>query len=1049
MRLSHNAYTAGWICILDSEHSAARAPLDELHDPLTTPHDDNAYLLGRMGDHNVVIVRPIDQGKANAADTAVNMVRTFPQIRLKLVVGVGGGATNSPDPYDGTRDILLGDVVVSRPQGNHGGNMEEYVQDALSKLQDRGMAYFCFPGRDHDLLFRAEYRHPGEDGDCSRCDQTQIVRRGLKLRTSPVVHYGLTASADTTMQDPVFRDGLRKSENVLCFEKEAAGLMDRFPCIAIRGISDYADTHKNKKWQPDAAVTTAAYAKDLLMIAQPHGIIEDVVEGKRIEQCDEVQGEVGLITKIVGDGYRNMILNWLSTWDFKEEHEDMLATSVATQRWLLQSDLFHRWIKGCRWQLRCYGEAGTGKQTPEKLLGSVLKPLVSYGGSASMPQELIEAFNACGSAAAPTKNFMKNTFRSLIKKYNRVYLIIDGLYHCSSEVLEVVKEYAMELTQDGFPLSLLTTSLGYREVREVIICDSCGEHDVAVYFNCDCNNGDFDLCLRCKEQGVTCGCPTGRGGKEPYDTVQVAAAIGVHPWPKYNPHGVARYLRNKSGLVDRIAWSIATRSQLSFVIAQAFIQVLFEGEKEPENDEQVLRLLNGLPLGPFAAYCDERIAKLKRYRTEKELHVAFMTFALMISACEPLTIRQLQHALALTSAGRVVNSTLDDRTFILKSANGLITVDRSDESHSFVRFFHHAVPTVLAKSDHHSFLQNPDYEMAKIYIKYLQDKQSSEHYENSTAYPFRSYALRSWGDHVRRANDQRIEKEASRFLKTLLIFSGESAKWIHEVLDVFHLCSWFGLTNMVKLLVAENHHIGIRDPKHSRTPLRYACINEHVETVVELLEHDVLAEKEAVVDVICGLDCSMHSHYVAVFLGHKSINIDAQDSNGFTALSFAVFAEEGVPIDLGLVRLLLQHGPNPNTRDNFGNLALILAIRLGALGTVEALLKCDREEITTGRADLAHKCMLTGNTLLHMATVANETDILRLLLVKSKLWPDSAVNEQGRTPLYLAMSVEVAKLLVENGCDVNSTDFNNATPLDIAHRASGTRDVIDYLEASL
>lgn len=86
-------------------------------------------------------------------------------------------------------------------------------------------------------------------------------------------------------KDPLFRDELRKSEKVLCFEKEAAGLMDRFPCIAIRGISDYADTHKCKKWQPYASVTAAAYAKDLLAVIQPQAIAKETAAAKVLEQC--------------------------------------------------------------------------------------------------------------------------------------------------------------------------------------------------------------------------------------------------------------------------------------------------------------------------------------------------------------------------------------------------------------------------------------------------------------------------------------------------------------------------------------------------------------------------------------------------------------------------------------------------------------------------------------------------------------------------------------------------------------------------------------------
>ena len=50
------------------------------------------------------------------------------------------------------------------------------------------------------------------------------------------------------------------------FEMEAAGLMNNFPCLVIRGICDYADSHKNDRWQPYAAATAAAYAKNLLYV---------------------------------------------------------------------------------------------------------------------------------------------------------------------------------------------------------------------------------------------------------------------------------------------------------------------------------------------------------------------------------------------------------------------------------------------------------------------------------------------------------------------------------------------------------------------------------------------------------------------------------------------------------------------------------------------------------------------------------------------------------------------------------------------------------------
>ncbi len=50
---------------------------------------------------------------------------------------------------------------------------------------------------------------------------------------------------------------------------EAAGLMNRFPCLVIRGTCDYSDPHKSKEWQGYAAMAAAAYAKDLLCRISP------------------------------------------------------------------------------------------------------------------------------------------------------------------------------------------------------------------------------------------------------------------------------------------------------------------------------------------------------------------------------------------------------------------------------------------------------------------------------------------------------------------------------------------------------------------------------------------------------------------------------------------------------------------------------------------------------------------------------------------------------------------------------------------------------------
>jgi nucleoside phosphorylase len=74
------------------------------------------------------------------------------------------------------------------------------------------------------------------------------------------------------MKDALTRDALAAKKAVLCFEMEAAGLMNHFPCLVIRGICDYSDSHKNKEWQGFAAMMAAAYAKDLLRQIPPNKV---------------------------------------------------------------------------------------------------------------------------------------------------------------------------------------------------------------------------------------------------------------------------------------------------------------------------------------------------------------------------------------------------------------------------------------------------------------------------------------------------------------------------------------------------------------------------------------------------------------------------------------------------------------------------------------------------------------------------------------------------------------------------------------------------------
>lgn len=121
-----------------------------------------------------------------------------------------------------------------------------------------------------DRLFRPGCVHRDASWSCEElgCDLRQVVARPYDARDrgpSPVVHWGGIACGDEVMRDSTRRDQLAKEHDVICFEMEAAGVMETLPCLVIRGIADYCDSHKNKDWQAYAAGVAAGFARCVLL----------------------------------------------------------------------------------------------------------------------------------------------------------------------------------------------------------------------------------------------------------------------------------------------------------------------------------------------------------------------------------------------------------------------------------------------------------------------------------------------------------------------------------------------------------------------------------------------------------------------------------------------------------------------------------------------------------------------------------------------------------------------------------------------------------------
>ncbi|KAG8426787.1 hypothetical protein J3459_007833 [Metarhizium acridum] len=276
-KLDPTAYTVGWICALRIEHFAARPLFDEEHvgPEALTGIIDFEYTLGRVGEHNVVIV-VMPEACSNAASIAAqHLSYSFPNIQFGLMVGIGGGAPSQK------HDIRLGDIV-GVPRGDKHGVLQYdmgktmqdgslhitgflnpppiFLRNAVDRLQfqyeipgqqlqlsinnilsrNPRLQTFKLPHASADRLYQAEVTHPPSTASCETSCGNEPMKLVLRhervpFENDPAVHYGVIASASQVVRNAFIRDKLA-GKNILCFEMEAAGLISHFPCLVIRSI---------------------------------------------------------------------------------------------------------------------------------------------------------------------------------------------------------------------------------------------------------------------------------------------------------------------------------------------------------------------------------------------------------------------------------------------------------------------------------------------------------------------------------------------------------------------------------------------------------------------------------------------------------------------------------------------------------------------------------------------------------------------------------------------------------------------------------------------
>ncbi|KAF8867423.1 purine and uridine phosphorylase [Acephala macrosclerotiorum] len=845
-------YTIGWICAISTEYVAAQAFLDEERDgpEYVSPNDNNNYTLGKVRRHNVVIaVLPDGEyGTASTAIVARDMCHSFPNIRINLMVGIGGGA---PSPK---HDIRLGDIVVSAPRDGKGGVFQydfgktiqgqsfmtigflnqpptslraamnglkaqyesegHQLEAAINSVLEKNVRLqrkYKRPGPSNDRLYQSEITHPpNHEISCAiACgdDPSKLILRPERSKDedNPVIHYGLVASANQLMKDALVRDRLAAENDVLCFETEAAGLMNHFPCLVIRGICDYSDSHKNEEWQGYAAIAAAAYAKDLLGRIPPSRVEAEKKVGEHFS------GILDTISKLAGIDYGPQQANYIK------------RRQAGTGQWFLDSAEYHTWLNTDKQTLFCPGIPGAGKtiltsiaiddlttkhqhdpstgiayiycnfrrwdkQKAINLYTSILKQLSQ--GRSSLPEYVKDLYDRHkDKRTRPSFEEISRTLQSVADMYSRVFIIIDALDECQAS-------------------------------------DSSRARFLAEIFN-----------------------------------LQARSGVNLFATSRFIPDIVERFKEEESLLLEIRAsdedvlksWKTTITQAVDgmFVLAHIHLDFLLN----TTSPKAFQTALAKIPIGS-EAYDYVYEGEMKRIKAQRadEQQLAKQVLSWITHAKRPLTTLELQHALAV----EVGELKLDEENLpqiedIISVCIGLVTVD---EESSIIRFTHYTMQEYFERTRGYWF-PNAEIDITTICVTYLSFnvfesgvcETDDEFEERLRSNPFFKYAAQNWGHHARNASilSQELSQAILNFLESEAKVAASSqgllvvkASYINYSQDFprdmsgLHLIAYFGVEAVAKLLL-DTGKIDV-DSKDScgQTPLRWAAYGGH-EAVVKLL----------------------------------------------------------------------------------------------------------------------------------------------------------------------------------------------------------------------
>jgi ankyrin repeat protein len=426
---------------------------------------------------------------------------------------------------------------------------------------------------------------------------------------------------------------------------------------------------------------------------------------------------------------------------------------------------------------------------------------------------------------------------------------------------------------------------------------------------------------------------------------------------------------------------------------------------------------------------------MKRIERSPTKSLAFKVLTWIVYAVRPLQLEEVLHAVAVDELEpedeSVTKDCLTPPSKIVNTCAGMIRIDKESD---VVGLVHKTTQEYFDKNGINHF-PHAHRDIATGCLRYLSLHVFSSAYCPSNELFERrlkknallDYAVRSLGDHISQGFDcslkdlalkvfldERITSSASQVLFVDLkqwLMGSQYSQQFRERFQGVHFAAYFGLTDIVKLLIGTGKVDVDSKDSGDQTPLSWAALKGH-EAIVKLL------------------------------LETGKVDVDSKDSwAGRTPLSWA--AEKGHE---AVVKLLLETGKvAADSKDSDGGRTPLSRAALNGHEAVVRLL------LETGKVDVDSKDSWTGQTPLSWAAENGHEAVVRLLLETGKVDVDSKDSWAGRTPLSWAAErghEAVVRLLLETGkVDVDSKDSTTGrTPLSWAAE-NGHEAVVRLLQS--